>query len=108
MQRFLSPRLGSPKPLSFLSCFELLISLGEEPFYLASEFRMRPLVSNGTAHRHDLNEELFLGRLLEVKIAMSSLDPRSQPQHARPHCIVYRHTYSLAGPSFTDPYGRSS
>jgi len=59
---------------------------------------MRPLVSNGTAHRHDLNEDLFLGRLLEVKTAMGSLDPRSQAQHARPQCIAHRHTYSLACP----------
>ena len=40
--------LSSPKPLSYPSRFELLVSLGKELFFLASKLRMRRHVSNRT------------------------------------------------------------
>ncbi len=40
--------LSSPKPSSFPSRFELLISLGKELFFLASKLRIRRHVSNRT------------------------------------------------------------
>ena len=45
-------RLGSPKPSSFPSCFELLISLDEDHYLLASKLRaLTPRISNNPPNR---------------------------------------------------------